>query len=120
VAVKGLLDHQFSHESFVRTLRPVFTAPGARSRSIAPLISAGRRWRTTAFVRPTAFRGATAGFDFLAALLRPARFRPGLAAAGFAEAAGVAFFGTADFPAALAFPSAAHRLLVAAMIRARP
>ena len=61
-----------------------------------------------AFVRPTVFRGATAGADFLAALVWAVRFRPGLAAAGVA------------FPAALAFLAAAHRLFVAAMIRGRP
>jgi hypothetical protein len=35
-------------------------------------------------------------------------------------AAGVAFSGAADFPAALAFLTAAHRPFVAAMIRALP
>jgi hypothetical protein len=43
-----------------------------------------------------------------------------LAAADFADAAGVALFGVATFPAALAFLSAAHLFFVAAMIRARP
>ena len=45
-----------------------------------------------------------------------------MAATRFADAAGVAFFGTAGFTAALAFAflAAAQRRLVAAMIRARP
>jgi hypothetical protein len=51
------------------------------------------------------FRSGPAGVDFLAALLWAARFTPGLAVAG------VAFSGAPDFPAALAFLSAAHRLL---------
>jgi hypothetical protein len=48
----------------------------------------------------TAFRGATAGFGFLAEFVRAARFGPGFAAA--------AFFGPAAFPAAVAFLSATH------------
>ena len=76
------------------------------------LPAAGRL--TSAFARPAAFRGATAGFDFLAALVAPIRLRPGLAAAG------IAFSGAADFPAVLAFLTAVHRSFVAAMILVRP
>ena len=76
---------------------------------------------SVAFVRPTAFRGAIAGFGFLAALGWAARFRPGLAAAVFAAVSGVAFFCTADLTAALALAFlAAHRVRFAATIRARP
>jgi hypothetical protein len=75
-------------------------------------LPAAGRFRAT-LLRPTAFCGATAGFEFLAVLVRATRSRPGLAAS-------VAFSGAPDFPAALAFLSAALRLLVPAVIRARP
>ena len=93
---------------------------GAAACPPCALADAGRL--LAAFVRPTAFRGVTASVDFLTALLLAARLRPGLAAADFAAGTGVAFFGVATFPAALAlaFLSAAHRFFVAAMIRARP
>jgi hypothetical protein len=56
------------------------TAPvGAPACPPCALPAAGRLG--AAFVRPTAFRGATAGLDFSVALLWAARFRPGLAAA---------------------------------------
>ena len=51
-----------------------------------------------AFIRAPALRGATAGFDFLAALFAPVRLTPGLAAVG------VAFFGAADFPRRFGLP----------------
>jgi len=76
------------------------------------LPAAGRL--ASAFARPSTFSGATAGFDFLAVLVRAARFRSGLAAVG------ATFSGAPDFRAALAFLAAAHRLFVAVMIRARP
>jgi hypothetical protein len=63
-------------------------APAAAASAIAgpaafPLcaLPAAGGFRPASF-RPTAFRGAAADFDFLAALVRAARFRPGLAAAG--------------------------------------
>jgi hypothetical protein len=60
---------------------PLSVAAPSRRRSPPPcaLPAAGRF--PAAFVRTAAFRGATAGVDFLGPLLRAARFRLGLAAA---------------------------------------
>ena len=93
---------------------------GATAFPSCALSAAGRFG--TVFVRAAAFRGAIAGFGFLAAPAWVTRFRPDLAAARFADAAGTAFFGVAGFTAALAlaFLAVAQRRLVAAMIRARP
>jgi hypothetical protein len=77
-----------------------------RRRAVPPCALPATGRLGAAFVRPTAFRGATARFDFLAALAWAAPFRPGLAA-------GAVF-------AALAFPSAAQSFFVAAMIRVWP
>jgi len=88
-------------------------ARSVHSRRFRPRLGGAAGRLGAAFVRPVAFLGATADFDFLAGLVR-ARFRPGLAAAV------VAFLCAADFRAALAFLSAAHRFFVAAIIRARP
>src|ERR1019366_9480241 len=89
--------------------RPTAAASAIAGAAACPpcaLPAAGRLG--AAFARTAALRGPTADFDFLAATLWAARFRPR----------------TADFPAALALAlpslSTAHCLYVAAMIRARP
>ena len=88
-----------------------FRIDGAAAIPPCALPAAGRF--PAVFVWLSAFPSAPAGFGFLAALLWAARFRPRLTAEG------VAFFGAADLPGALAFRTAGQRLLVAAMIRAR-
>jgi hypothetical protein len=114
-----------------RRLRHPVTAAGApaagasgiaAAAAFPPCVLSAAGRLPAAFARPAACRGGIAGLGFLAALVRAARLRPGLAAADFAAAAGVAFSGAPDFPAALALALLAttHRLFVAAMIGDRP
>ena len=74
---KLLWEAPFPAGRFARS-RYSAAAPGALTASASAIGG-------TAFVRATVFHGAPAGVDFLAALLRAARFSPGLAAAGVAS-----------------------------------
>jgi hypothetical protein len=57
------------------------TAAIAGAASVPPCALPAADRLGAAFVEPAAFRGATAGVDFLVALVRAARFRSGFAAA---------------------------------------
>src|ERR1035438_216626 len=87
--------------------RPALTTDAAIAGAAAcPPCALSPAGRLGASAPPAAFRGATAGAEFLAALFVPTRFRPGLAAAA------VAFFGAAAVESERGLPFEARGLVM--------